>query len=108
MNPVYNQLWEPAASSRLAGVPPSGREIPPLLGPPVRRWDLVPFRYEDRPVDVAQSSATEGMELVVPTWNNSGVHQPPPSPSASAVTTDSGRCMGRHRNSTRGSVSHKT
>ena len=87
MSPVSNQLWEPAASSRLVGVPPGGREIPPRLGSPVRRWDLVPFRYVDRSTPAESPSDTEGKELVVSTWNNSGLHQSPPL--APVFTTDS-------------------
>ena len=38
VSPVSNHLWEPAASSRLVGVPPTRREIPPRLDPSVRRY----------------------------------------------------------------------
>ncbi len=87
MSPVSNQLWEPVASSRLVGVPPGGREIPPRLGSPVRRWDLVPFRYVDWSTPAESPSDTEGKELVVSTWNISGLHQSPPL--APVFTTDS-------------------
>jgi hypothetical protein len=78
VSPVSNHLWEPATSSRLVGVPPTRREIPPRLGPSVRRWDLI---------ESGQPSDPEGKGPVVPTWNNSGLHRSPPL--APVVATDS-------------------
>jgi len=68
---VSNQLWEPAASSRLVGIPPARREITPRLGPSVRRWDLVPFRHVDRSINAGPPSDTKGKGQMEPSWNNS-------------------------------------
>ena len=68
--------------------PPGGREIPPRVGSPVRRWDLVPLRYVGGSTPAESPSDTEGKALVVFTWNNSGLHQSPP-PLAPVFTTDS-------------------
>ena len=87
MSPVSNHLWEPAASSRLVGVPPTRREIPPRLGPSVRRWDLDAFRHVEGSIESGQPSDPEGKGPVVPTWNNSGLHRSPPL--APIVATDS-------------------
>ena len=83
VSPVFNHLWEPAASSRLVGVPPQGREIPLRVDPSVRRMDLVPFHYVDRSV-VGPLPDTEGMGPVVSICNNGGVHRS--SPLAPVVT----------------------
>ena len=77
VSPVFNQLWEPAASSRLVGVPPQGCEIPLRLDPSVRRMDLVPFNYVDRSI-VGPQPETAGMGPVVSICNNGGVHRSPP------------------------------
>ena len=73
VSPVFNHLWEPAASSRLVVDPPWGREIPLRLDPSVRRQDFVPFNHVDRSL-VGPRPATEGMGLVVPICNNGGVY----------------------------------
>ena len=87
VSPVSNHLWEPAASSRLVGVPPTRREITPRLGPSVRRWDLDAFRHVEGSVKAGQPSDPEGKGPVVPTWNNSGLHRSPPlAPVATAVS----------------------
>jgi hypothetical protein len=86
VSPVFNQLWEPAASSRLVGVPPQGCEIPLRLDPSVRRMDLVPFNYVDRSI-VGPQPETAGMGPVVSICNNGGVHRSPPV--APVVTIDS-------------------
>ena len=86
MSPVFNHLWEPAASSRLVGVPPWGREISLRLDPSVRRSDFVPFNYMDRSF-VGPRPVTEGMGLVLPICNNGGVYRSPPS--APVITNDS-------------------
>ena len=57
--PVFNQLWEPAASSQMS-----------------LRLDLVPFNYVDRSI-VGPQSKTEGMGPVVSICNN-GASAPPP------------------------------
>ena len=87
MSPVSNHLWEPAASSGLVGVPPTRREIPPRLGPSVRRWDLDAFRHVEGSIKTGQPSDPEGKGPVVPTWNNSGLHRSPPL--APVAATDS-------------------
>ena len=76
-------------------------EILPRLGSPVRRWDLVPFRYVDRFTPAESPSDTEGKALVVFTWNNSGLHQSPPPLSACLHHRQSRECgqgMGSQRN----------
>ena len=94
VSPVFNHLWEPAASSRLVVDPPWGREIPLRLDPSVRRSDFVPFNYMDRSF-VGPRPVTEGMGLVVPICNNGGVYQLPPSAPVmtinSAASVDSAR-----------------
>jgi hypothetical protein len=79
VSPVFNPLWEPAASSRLVGgpPPPQGCEIPLRLDPPVRRMDLVQFNYVDRSI-VGPQPVNEGMGPVVSICNNGGVHRSPP------------------------------
>ena len=86
MSPVSNHLLEPAASSRLVGVPPWRREIPPRVVSSGRRWDLVPYQYVDRS-DAGPPSATTDKGPWVPIWNNSSVHRLPSV--APVVTIDS-------------------
>ena len=86
MSPVSNQLLEPVASSRLVGVPPRRREIPPRVVSSGRRWDLVPYQYVDRS-DAGPPSATTDKGPWVPIWNNSSVHRLPSV--APVVTIDS-------------------
>ena len=109
VSPVFNQLWEPAASSRLVGVPPQGCEIPLRLDPLVRRMDLVPFNYVDRSI-VGPQPETEGMGPVVSICNNGGVHRSPPL--APVVTINSVASVvsasGSHKPPPRGSVPCQT
>ena len=76
VSPVFNQLWEPAASSRLVGVPPRGSEIPLRLDPSVRRRDFVRFNYVDRSF-VGPRPDTKGIGPMVPIYINGGVYRSP-------------------------------
>jgi len=88
VSPVFNQLLEPVASSRLVGCPPMRREIPHRVDTTVRRIDLSTYRYAETSVlSVDPQSDIRGADPLVPTWNNSGLQWL--SPSVPVATNDS-------------------